>query len=159
MKGVDEPLGDFVVFGRVKFPYVRARSVQVTGVVVAALIVADEEVIIAGSGRVGVLASNTCVLVSGKRPIIIERAHCVNIVALGTKAPIVLRWVRAARVYARKAIIGELEAREVVLAELCNVKSLLRVSRVVFADPHVYIEDVSELGEVVYSYKLPEESK
>jgi cytoskeletal protein CcmA (bactofilin family) len=51
-----------VSVGRVKGPYIRARSVLIIGVVVIPLIVADEEVIVTGSGRVGVLASETCVL-------------------------------------------------------------------------------------------------
>jgi hypothetical protein len=144
-----------VSVGRVKGPYIRAKSAVVIGVVVIPLIVADEEVVVTGSGRVGVLASETCILATSKNPLIVEKAHCANIVALGARAPVVIRDLRAVHVYARKALIGKLVAREVVLGELCNVKSLLKASRVVFSDPHVYIEEIGELEEAVFNYELP----
>jgi hypothetical protein len=144
-----------VSVGRVKGQYIRAKSVLIIGVVVIPLIVADEEVIVTGSGRVGVLASETCVLATSKKPLIVEKAHCANIVALGARAPVVIRELRAVHVYAKKALIGELVAREAVLGELCNVKSLLKASRVIFSDPHVYIEEIGELEEAVFNYKLP----
>ncbi|MCC6053411.1 MAG: hypothetical protein LM569_04355, partial [Desulfurococcaceae archaeon] len=78
-----------------------------------------------------------------------------NIVALGARAPVVIRELRAVQVYAKKAHIGELVAKEAVLGELCNVKSLLKAGKVVFSDPHAYIEEIGELEEAVFNYKLP----
>ena len=143
-----------VIIGRAKRPYIRARSILVTGVLVTPLVVSDEEVVINGSGKIGVLASKTCVLISGRKPIIIDKAHCINLVALGTKSPVTIKHLKAISIFAKRVLIGELETREAVFAELCGVKQLLRASRVVFSDPHVYIEEIRDLGEVTYNYKL-----
>lgn len=145
-----------IVFGRLKCPYIKAKRVQVLGVLRAVLVVADEEIVVLGSGRVNVLASNNCILLSNKRPLIVERAHCVNILVLGERAPVVLKYVRARSIYARRAIMGELEVEKAVLAELCSIETLLRASRVVFVDPHLYIENLGNIGDVKYTYELPD---
>jgi len=145
-----------IVFGRLKYPYVKAKRVQVLGALRAVLVVADEEIVVLGSGRVNVLASNNCILLSGKRPLIVERAHCVNILVLGGRAPVVLKYVRARSIYARRAIMGEVEVEKAVLAELCSIETLSKASRIVFVDPHLYFENLGYLGEVMYTYKLPD---
>jgi hypothetical protein len=143
-----------VLFGKLQCPYIRAKRVQILGVLKAIFVVAEEEAVIFGSGRVGILASNNCILFSVKRPLIIGRAHCVNILVFGGKAPVVLKYVKARNIYARRVIIGELEVKEAVLAELCNIETLLRANRVTFVDPHLYIENLGDLGEVNYAYDI-----
>ena len=141
--------------GYVREAIIKDTEIIAIGSLNSKLVVADNSVVIVGSGRAGVLSGLTCIVISMKRPLLIEHIYCGDAVLMGLKGPIVVGSLKARRLYARKTYIGSLEADYTVLGELCIVDVLERVGEITFADPHLYLKNIKSLGKANFSYKLP----
>lgn len=109
-----------------------------------------------GGGRLGVLAGGDCYLISRGKPIIVNSVHCYNLVAVGSRNPILANTIRCKRIYARRLVVDELEASTAVLGEMCVVGNLVKADRLVFTDPHTYLKKHGYIGELIFAYEVRE---
>lgn len=142
--------------GKIKKEHVEGSEVYAVGSLRVGVLNAEKIAVVVGSGKVELLVSSNCILVSSRRPLIVGYAYCGSALLLGGKSPIVVEYLRSGRVYARKAYIQRLKALESFLGELCAVGEVEVAGKTVFMDPHMYMNTVISLGEVGYAYRIPE---
>ncbi|MGC8982159.1 MAG: hypothetical protein ACP5KA_00155 [Desulfurococcaceae archaeon] len=145
-----------VLFGKASESYVKSSELLAVGVFRLGIVVAEKEALLIGSGRVDVLAGFKCVLVATGGPLVVNVAHCVEVVAFGGKHPVLVGTLRSEGVYARRTYVKELHARKAVLGELCAIENLDCTEKVVFTDPHTYVVNVESVGEVEFAYSTLE---
>lgn len=132
----------------------RDREVYVIGIFKIDVLIAYETCVLIGGGRVGLLISDKCILMSMRNPLIIGSVFCRSLVGIGSKYPLILNYVKTRDLYVRKTHIGILEADKAVLGELCVIEELTRAREIVFTDPHTYIHKLDSVGEIVFTYDI-----
>lgn len=145
-----------VQIGVVKELFLRGSEISIVGSFEISALISDKVAVLLGGGRINVLSSINCVLASSTGPIIVKHIHCVNLLAMGDRHPIIMGYSKANRFYARRSHIQRLTAREAYLGELCSIDEVESVERLVFLDPHTYVKRAGSIGEVLYSYKIAE---
>ncbi|MEM0246666.1 MAG: hypothetical protein QXG15_02510 [Desulfurococcaceae archaeon] len=145
-----------ILVGKIRRGYVRDSEVYFVGFLNANIITSDNVAVLIGSGKVGLLVSNTCILTTLRKPLVINTAYCGSALLIGSKSPIAVGYVKAGKVYARRIYAQKLEAREAVLGELCIIDEVDVTERTTFIDPYMYIKKAVSLGRVDYAYKVLE---
>jgi hypothetical protein len=140
------------ITGKIKKGVLKNSEVHAVGSFNVGILTAEKEATLIGRGRVDLLASRKCIIASSHKPLILGNVYCGSIVAIGSKSPVVIGYLRANKVYARKTYIGKLHASEVVLSELCVIDELEYAERLVFVDPHMYIRKIDEAKNIDYAY-------
>ncbi|MEM2025627.1 MAG: hypothetical protein QXW94_04985 [Desulfurococcaceae archaeon] len=142
-----------VRIGSVEDVHLKDVDVLVVGLFKVSAVLSEKTAVLIGEGIVNILSSLKCILVSTVGPIVVNQAHCVNLLAVGEKQPVALGFAKAKRVFARKAYIQRLNTREAYLGDLCSIDLLEHADRLIFADPHTYIKRAKSIGEVYYAYE------
>lgn len=130
-------VGDFVV----------ARELTVLGDFRLKLAIAEKAVLV-GRGDVGVLICDECALLSMKGPITIDMLKAGSALLIGGRHPIVITRCEAKRaLYAYRSLIGDAEGETIVMGAMSSIRKLKRFRRLIFTDPHSYIEEIIQGGE------------
>jgi hypothetical protein len=140
------------IIGRINRSVLRDNEVHAIGLLRVGILTAEEEATLIGGGRVDLLASKKCTIASSHKPLILGNVYCGSIIAIGSKNPVVIGYLRASKVYARKTFIGKLHTSEAVLSELCIVDELEYAEKLLFVDPHMYIRKIGEAKNIDYAY-------
>ncbi len=132
---------------------VSCGEIVIKGFLDADLII-GRDVVILGGGRITLLAGENCLLMPIKNPLLVENAYCINLVSIGSRGHVWISELNTRRAYLFKTHVQTLSTEEAWLSRLANVKTVSKASRIVFASPHAYIENIipKEIG-VVYTYK------
>ncbi|MEM3345824.1 MAG: hypothetical protein QW159_02820 [Desulfurococcaceae archaeon] len=145
-----------VFIGKVSKDFVKDEELLVLGTFDIKFAVAHSKAIFIGSGKIGVLAAENCYVFTRRGPVIVQSIHCINVVAVGSRNPIVAGNLRCRNIYARRLIAGRLETGKAVLGEMSIVDDLVRAEKIVFMDPHMYFKKLGDVGELEFAYVVSE---
>ena len=140
--------------GKVHERFLKDSEVYVLGSMEVGVLVSEKVAVLIGSGKVGLLASNTCIVFSTRKPLAIGSAYCGVALLVGANAPLLVGYLKSNKAFVRKAHVQRLCASEATLSSLCAIDELEVSERTVFTDPHTYVKKVISIGDVSYSYRL-----
>lgn len=106
------------------------------------LVVAERAILI-GRGSVGALICDECVLSSMGGPISVNMLKARSALLMGGRHPVVVTQCEAGEgLYAYRSLIGNATGRTIVMGAMSSIKRLEHFARLIFVDPHSYIEDI-----------------
>ncbi|MEM0099525.1 MAG: hypothetical protein QXG50_00915 [Desulfurococcaceae archaeon] len=141
------------IVGKINEKFLRSSEVYAVGLIKAGIIIADNEIAILGGGKIEMIASRKCIVAAIHKPLVLGNVYCNSIVAIGSRNPVAIGYLRADKLYARKTYIDKLKVTEANLSELCVIGELEYAEKLTFMDPHLYIRKIGELRDVYYAYK------
>lgn len=141
--------------GRLEARLVRCGKLHVHGHILVHGLTAVDELVVIGSGFIDFLACNKVLIVTRGKPFFMNKMYCNKAFLIGVYHPIIIDFAKTIEIYTSNVLVKKLKTRTGFFGRKTGIKTLEDCKKLVFNDPHCWIEEFREKpSNIVYRYNV-----